>query len=375
MKIRQKISSPIRLYLNTSVSDHHIPFKIGIINSFQNCYASASLQALFSLPQFVNTIRTIGDKYGNMILNTPFMKPMAELLQVVSYGFQCRDNNSVTLQSFLEQLYDQKAFGFNTVRNRQEDAVDFTECIINYLDKVMTILNALSNDFNVPTEILGFFSKNFKYKRDVTKFCENMHENPLQPRSNQIMYLMVNEDSLVAEIKKSFVRKTNELCLQCNVAYPYDDPVTCHNERSTLTSLPEVLGISLIFPTTDMRRGCKILRPFYIPETFSFDNVDESIHNYEYQLVSVVLHHGSDMQSGHYTAVTKNSIDFTWNHYDDTCVDFDVNPMDYINDNRHSRGQPSILFYTKRNTINTMVTDETLTEFIAAATKITCKKL
>jgi len=201
-----------------------------------------------------------------------------------------------------------------------------------------------------------------------------MHDHVLPSRTNGILDIMAIGDNLQMEIKRHFSSKTLEYCLKCGSAWPTINAMQSHYEKSTLTSLPDILGICLHFPVESYGSGKKILHAFLIQETIAFDNVDESIHNYEYELMSVIFHHGSAIDSGHYTTASKNIYDGSWNHFNDSEVNYDIDHMDYINDPTFSRGQPYLLFYKQRKeSLNKLISDETLTFFEAGAGKITCK--
>ena len=375
MQKLHRTANPVNNYLESLEWEGHIPFKVGMPNISQNCYVNASLQAFLAMPPFVSTMKMIGREYGYMIAHSPYMEPLQNMLDILAYAYSSdgRSYNNA-INRFLENLYISKSFGFRTIRNRQEDSKDFINSLNDYLDKMMTILNAISQNLDAPTESKNFFTRNFSFTRDVYKFCENMHDHVLPSRTNGILDIMVSGSDLQMEIKRHFSRKTLEYCISCGNAWPTINAQLSHYEKSTLTSLPDILGICLHFPLESQESGKKKHHTLFIQDTFAFDNVDESILNYQYELISAIFHHGSSVGSGHYTSVSKNIYDCTWNHFNDSIINYDIKHMDYLNDPTFSNGQPYLLFYKKNEErLNQLVSDETLTFFEAGAGKITCK--
>ncbi len=230
----------------------------------------------------------------------------------------------------------------------------------------MTILNAIEQNSEVPRDIGNFFSKIFVIEHYVMKSCERGHRLSLKAKSSYMLNIMVNGDCLSRLMKNEYMERNEyKLCLQCN-------EYKMHQETSTIFRLPDILGVIVNFPINSFQAGVKILNPLKIPEVFSFDNVDEEEYNYEYNLISVILHHGSTLMSGHYTSICKNIFDASWNHFDDTFVGRDVNLNDYINDKSYSKGQPYVLFYSKMENGNQMIPEKTLGSLI---NKKTCKFL
>lgn len=61
-----------------------------------------------------------------------------------------------------------------------------------------------------------------------------------------------------------------------------------------------------------------------------------------YDLIAMVHHMGETINSGHYTATTKNAVDGKWRHYDDNFVRV-VDPVEAAHNNT-----VYLLFYEKR---------------------------
>ncbi len=153
MQKLQRTANPVNNFLESLEWEGHIPFRVGMPNINQNCYVNASLQAFLAMPPFVSTMKMIGREYGYMIAHSPYMEPLQNMLDILAYAYSSdgRSYNNA-INRFLENLYISKSFGFRTIRNRQEDSKDFINSLNDYLDKMMTILNAISQNLDAPTE-------------------------------------------------------------------------------------------------------------------------------------------------------------------------------------------------------------------------------
>lgn len=47
------------------------------------------------------------------------------------------------------------------------------------------------------------------------------------------------------------------------------------------------------------------------------ETIDLAPNIYEYELSSMVFHHGTSLKGGHYTTLSKNMADNTWRHFND----------------------------------------------------------
>eukprot|EP01117_Protostelium_nocturnum_P007170 TRINITY_DN2571_c0_g6_i2.p1 TRINITY_DN2571_c0_g6~~TRINITY_DN2571_c0_g6_i2.p1 ORF type:complete len:505 (-),score=160.84 TRINITY_DN2571_c0_g6_i2:19-1533(-) len=74
-----------------------------------------------------------------------------------------------------------------------------------------------------------------------------------------------------------------------------------------------------------------------------------------YDLQSIVMHHGMDLQAGHYTAYCYNHEADTWEHYNDAQVHI-------VLESEVLESEPYILFYERREQENKMETTTVLTE-------------
>ena len=85
--------------------------------------------------------------------------------------------------------------------------------------------------------------------------------------------------------------------------------------------------------------------PAQLPQDSSATSAKGSVNNNTYDLYAVCNHHGSDLQSGHYTATCKNPTDGQWYHFDDVHTRV-VDKTDVVTVDAY------ILFYQRRQVLN-----------------------
>ena len=294
-------------------TDGVTPFKNGLHNIANNCYLNAVMQSFFTIRPFVEKIRTTGQTFGRLV-QLGWFGPLRAIISTVSSSYRGvieKDNT----QAMLYKIYEQNAFNFRSVAGQQEDAHEFLMLFIDYMDSVLTVLDNIGKLHNEPpTTSRPIFSDMFNFQVERTKECTVCGEQTVLIETEGVFTVRIDFRELERCLHSHF-RDTNiKLCHSCHSQ-------TTHSKTTNLVTVPDVFVVNL--DRTDNANGRKNSTQVAIPRFFSLEQYrklgDDNDHS-EFELASVVFHHGSSLHHGHYTALSRNIHDNSWNHFDDLNV-------------------------------------------------------
>ena len=314
---------------------------------FNSCYMNASIQCLFRIDRFVNTIIK-HDNEGSLVLAT----------KKLIYDMQKPNNNQCSVLD-IKNAMGEKEEKYN--EEYQEDANEFITNYLNYLIEETRDYGQINWFYNY--EDGGIFNKFYKkfIKRNGNSFIVDLFYGVFRTEyyckkcqciynikfsSFNILEIPVienhsfenNEPLNVQNLIKNFISEKDdigEICARCKITLKI---------KTSLYSLPKCLII--YFNKDDYKDNTNKIN---ISKTINMENYvhDKSLiqdNDYYYNLKGIIFYSKFSSKVGHYKSacLVNNKNSEKWYYFDDNNVKTDKNLL-RIYDNEN----PYLLFYEK----------------------------
>ncbi|CAG0886728.1 unnamed protein product [Cyprideis torosa] len=300
------------------VGPYRGPIGSGLINCGNTCYLNSSIQLLAHCSAMINWLTTDFEHRGNCVARQNNM--FCALCAVYYTVLQIRNRNHMDATKPHHLTSQLKSIGKSLLPGQQEDAHEFLRLLISsmercYLRFVMKLkqLDPLSKETTPVNQIFGGYMQS-----KVTCHGCNTHSNTYD--HFQDLHLNVNGKHTLDEALRAYFRKEEIGLDECN-KYSCDN---CKRKCRAVKQFcierpPNVLLIC--FKRFNML-GNKIGHQIAFTSTLDLQpyvNRCQNGQRHDYRLIGTVNHHGSSVNSGHYTAnVLVGEKD--WYHFDDTRV-------------------------------------------------------
>ena len=290
-------------YSSTKLS-HDLSLPAPLSNLGNTCYLNASLQTMFSCEIFTKTIK---DAFRNSVdtqekKNALTTRALLDIYE--KYKQEC-EKAFVLEGSMDEDLKKFKNSIHGTFCNsRQQDAIEFMSILLNKIDE------ELKDCDKRPIQSV------MKLTDEVTIKCANCPEQNVQPKAESHFFLNVHipdkrvpqDDELSLQHCVNNFFKNEFVQSQCSICR-LDQKQKTHD----IKVFPKVLMLQLSRYTKKTKRH----DPIYVPKVIRLPRKSMEANN-EYELISVIVHHGSTLNSGHYISfnICKNQ----WCKCDDMSI-------------------------------------------------------
>ena len=310
-------------------ASHSSNDRVGLQNQGNTCYQNAILQILFMSDSFANAILSINllDLRKNLRA-LQLAQSMRKIFAMLIFSHRPYISGD-TIGNFRRKL----CVPFNGFK--QQDASEF---LYSLLDNILT-------NFNMP-HVEKIFRGKFE-TQICCKRCKNVVSSLFPFLGLQVAFpseISGEENPMVTGHKVSDLLQNYcspealegsnaYFCERCNAK-------VCAIKQTVVAEIPEILVITIKRFYYDMSGTIsgKICHPLHIEPTIQLrDNLLD--------LYGVVTHHGSSLNSGHYTATASHSKsrDTKWWHFDDSAVKrLDSTTI-------HNIKNAYMLFYRKRD--------------------------
>jgi len=291
-------------YKKDLIPAKHSPIRGLLNNSGTSCYALASLQVLFQLPEFNATLTQ------KACTTNPILKEYVALRNTAK-----KPGTPLVTKKFFDSMTP-KYFSAQPLPEGQQDAEEF--------------LRRLIEDASTHSDAF-----NFRQPSVITcNTCYNQRGDsiPFDPETKQELFstslqlALPTEDKLFAlkdlldnHFKPEKIHGKNKVkCDTCNKKQ-------ISTKQFKLESLPKILMIQL--KRFDYTKGIasKITTAVSFPKKDLTLNTHatedkETAAERSYDLVGIIYHNGDSIGRGHYVSVVKNNKNNTWNLCDDSRV-------------------------------------------------------
>ena len=287
-------------------ASHSSNDRVGLQNQGNTCYQNAILQILFMSDSFANAILSINlldlRKDFRALQLAQSMRKIFSMLIFSHRPYIAGD----TINNFRSKL----CVPFNGFK--QQDASEF---LYSLIDNILT-------NFNVPRVEKIFHGK--LETRICCKRCKNVVSSLFPFLGIQVAFpaeVDGEENSTVighrvSDLLQDFcgpesLEGSNAyFCEHCNAK-------VCAIKQTVIAEIPEILVITIkrFYYNMSGTISGKICHPLHIEPTIQ-------VRDKLFDLYGVVTHHGSSLNSGHYTATASHSksCDAKWWHFDDSVV-------------------------------------------------------
>lgn len=355
-----------------------------IINPGNRCYMIAVLQILLHTKPFTNYMQKYFFKLELLpsVLATGKF-PLLEALKLFynEFKIQNRETNSAASHESIDEIFialKGKKGSFSSAGfSEQEDAEEFLTAFLDALgDEFIGIQSQKLFSFSLPFEKINILDCNLA-NNNINNSADDddwLQVGPKQrvattrrtPISQSPIHLLFagnfqslykspgNRPSITFEpftvLSLSLIKEKDYVPIDTitgaieHVLRLEDLGKKCTKQLS-FSSLPPILIIQLkrfIYKQNSSTKQLelhKITRPLKIPSEL---NLSQNNSNFNYKIYGLVNHHGSSLNSGHYTSIIKvNNVD--WASYDDDVKIQSVNIEPILNQNSSAY----LLFYEK----------------------------
>jgi len=310
----------------------------GLVNSDNKCFMNVILQTLISSSPFLNLLTSFQkSKISNQ--NFPYTKKFVDFsMQYQKVGNSLQNNMaSFAASEFIESL---KQF-YTSGIDMQEDAQEYLTFLLNNLDTELRIVNTnVKKNSPVPQDDDDPWITKGK-KKNVVDLTEVLIEKSSN-NSSVISQIFGGQLQSVVSKKNLPSSSSSEPCFcipldifhnsitslesalnlytaKENIEYsgPQNKSIIA-NKQTKIEKAPLILIFHLKrFTHGNEKLGKNITYPkdLYLAPQWCSANFDNQKRNY--QLCSVVCHHGEETKGGHYTNYSFNHYMKAWYHYDD----------------------------------------------------------
>lgn len=313
------------------------------MNVKNSCYINAILQSLLYLPPFYNLYKKMiklklnpniyplsTHMYVILLKLTHSMHFISEFLVLDKTTTKIEPGNTFFPNYLLDYFnsIESKSFHFG----KQQDSQEFLGWLLEELSKELSrTKNNISNE-----------------KEDKLEYDDDWEEVGKNSKSQKVQEVKQKSNSLSlifsGKFKSSLKKRNTKPILTLEPFFtlhlPIDDSVeSIHDSlnwiaeeevmendtkrQTKIEELPKVLILHLKRFTFDKGLSTKISKKINYDEILTLPKslLSNPNHLKEYQLYSVVCHHGKDGSSGHYSTYVYHSSD-KWAHIDDTKISF-----------------------------------------------------
>ncbi|EGW35484.1 uncharacterized protein SPAPADRAFT_48473 [Spathaspora passalidarum NRRL Y-27907] len=316
---------------------------VGLLNQGVTCYMNSAIQSLLHIPAVQHYLNDISQgKYNNVLKPRSVSHTLAELSRKM-WGYDKRPVKYVNPRKIISRLDD-----INCMMSewQQEDSHEYFMSLMSRLQEDSTPKGKKLQE-SIIYDIFG----GLLHQRITCSKCNNVSETKqefydlslgLNKRKSK------GDPSSKYSIEKS-IREffSNELIkVDSNLKDSGYFCETCHshtqaNKVSVINRAPETLTIHLKRFKFNGNSSSKVKQSIRYSKYLDLDQYTEGDITAKYRLVSVIVHEGRSISSGHYVAHCLQPDGVTWCTYDD----------EYINriEERVALSDPSayVLVYTK----------------------------
>lgn len=255
--------------------------------NISQCFVIAAVQLLLSVPTFRDSLSTLESFKESLALSSPLTLSLVRL----AAALRVRRNHQLQFQSFARvACYDIETQLSNRYSSGQNDSTEFLLHLVAHLRSVPDISEALggSNPFDRDTR----FRIRSELACGVCGHSWQVNRAAEEKEEHAICLSASNLSGQTVEVAISATTAPHRVNFAC--ARPECKADTDTTKYQRYLSVPDVL----IVHVSRWSRQRKSNNQVKIPLEASFD-----VFNARYRLLSVALHHGASIRSGHYTAV------------------------------------------------------------------------
>ncbi|UZJ51654.1 hypothetical protein CBS101457_000974 [Exobasidium rhododendri] len=292
---------------------------VGLNNKGNTCYMNSTLQALLHLPPLSHALLSYDENqlYGRMG-GTPVhkfdalgeMRSLAQRVLTKSSG-----GSSQTPGTFIANL---KSYARTLSKYRQEDAHEFLRFLLDAMQYCCVLRAPKSLKPNDPLRETTVIHKIFGGKLRSRVQCQRCKYNSDTFDPILDLSLDLRKSSSVHEALEKFTSvdvltgSEKYKCEKCKKAVDATKGFTIHEPPLVLTVHLKRFNLA----------GQKINRPINYPDSLVLTKtmLSEGLSPQHYKLRSIVHHHGSGPNSGHYVASVKGNGSNRWYEMNDSVV-------------------------------------------------------
>lgn len=269
-------------------SDHTI---IQLVNMNSTCYINSVLQSIYNLPSIQNYLENVSRIINE--LNISIEHTLFGLFVKIYIDSQRAPQNEVWYEPnyFLDKFF---SFPLHFQRYQMGDASEFFLTIVDIFDKEIISINENINKIkNLPNNDLEYNKNN--PIRSFSSFFHFLVSNSYNPNYPEFRYPIPVESFSIIVTRSN--QNGTEKAINDFFEHPY---------YRKFLNFPEILVV--YFVSIELIDGGihKVFDKTPISKQIEFSSkINEKVENVTYDLISVVVHNGTDFDSGHYIAVFK----------------------------------------------------------------------
>jgi ubiquitin C-terminal hydrolase/uncharacterized protein YjbI with pentapeptide repeats len=336
-----------------------IPTK-GLENAGNSCYASSLMQCLFAITPLMINISTMQESKDPVVEG--FRQLVQEKIAQASTN-QTAHNYQKLYQSIRNQFFPTEGY-------QQQDAFLFFVRLSNVLGDQANIFKGTYSSTVTCTP------HNHQSENNVDEPCLSLAIPTKETTETAVpLARAINNHFPTKETLKEVDKDTKEL-KNTHKCDPCGKIIVAALKDTYLKKLPTVLVINIKRFSADYTK--KNTTPISIPYEFTLQTTypsEQASPPTPYHLASVVIHHGTAIDGGHYTALVKNPGNQTWYDCNDSTVTQLTN-VDQLQTQgywQHADSNPTMLFYV-RNDVITRYADANKQAHTQAATQTTAQQ-
>ncbi|RCK58779.1 Ubiquitin carboxyl-terminal hydrolase 10 [Candida viswanathii] len=325
-----------RIYKNWRELTKNKP-PVGLLNHGVTCYMNSAIQALLHIPAVQHYLNDVNDKKVNDLKPRSITHVLAELSRRMWMG----DRKYINPKKIIQRLDE-----INCMMSewQQEDSHEYYMSLMSRLQEDSTPKGKKLNESIIYDIFGGLLKQRITCHKCHNVSVTNQEFYDLSLGLNRRKFKNSNKFSVEKSINEFFsnelIKKTEEnksgyYCDNCKI-------FTHANKISTIQTAPETLTIHFKRFKFNNNSSSKVKQlinysKFLDLSKYMEDKEEKAV----YKLISVIVHEGRSISSGHYVSHCLQPDGYTWSTYDD----------EYINkiEERVALNDPSayVLVYTK----------------------------